>query len=844
MITGDPTISGFPSKERPNSEKDAKYILAWGRAILAKQRSLVMAGAMLDDNTGRVPNLYNNYMLTNEVRQFTRCLNDVARYKRVFALNSPEANNILTGRQMQWKTPMDQGPYFDRLRDILVNRDTDAVATVLDPQAKDAHIDGLLEMKAALVLSTDEAVRGASESMGIDVAPAANEPQDLTEFDLFQRMGSKPAVAATVELTMQAWRNLVDYQRAVRRPMADSLIDDNITIVVLWMNNMGIPIPMPVRYENCLIPWTSNNFQTMPTFAVRVFMTPSEIMAEMGDDCTPAVRRRLQKMGYRQSMQSVNMVSPLFGSGTILNPNINEDGIEVIKFWFMDYNTFDVAERKDDGTAMLADKSMDPSEYEFRRNQYDVVYQGCFLPNTSDGKDGEVDHDKELGSISWGCRMAYNAPRQRKEIWKTRIPVAIGTYDMNNMTCLSLGARMMAAYEPVIMASLEMKALILNIIPPMIIVKEEWLNNVTAHDGSGQAKRSDIIKAALQGGVLVVNTRNPDNPDDKGDDIKVGIQINDAFIPDFSRLSALIDYEMARFERIAGFNESNNGGTVDERTAVRNMNMMAKSQARALKPVTDCMDQLETDIYRIVYGMMQCSLVAGKEIDWIGPMIGEASARVARLTYDTDPGWMGIEVKAMSTEEERLELEEALSQAAVDGTITVDERLAIRGMRNTALASEILAVRREKREKTAQQNQMAAIQQQSQGQAQVVEMQAKANADKLRADIEARAAELEAKSEAKLREIEAKAKLDGDNAMQLAILQLEGKHNEQMAVMSQILAKLDHDRKVSEDANEAREEVAETAAKAEVESARIAAETSIAVAKENAQAAKSRPKSK
>jgi len=819
-----PNVAGFPSKERPNKEKDKAYVAAWIRAIYNRgQVALLTSNGEVSpgyggygQNEGRPLDIYNNITKVRETRLWTRGLNDVRKYKQVFALNDPEANTILTGRKMDWSSPMDHVPYMDRLRNILTNRDTSVQVEILNKAAQDKHLNERMKLLANATLNADPEIKAAAEAMGVNVTPPANEPQTPSEFEILQRMGSKPAIAATIKKSIGAIKRLTKYDRNVRPFIADALIDDGVLVIVSLVNNRGVPEPVVVRYENCLIPRTADNWKDAPWFGVRMWMTPSEIMSRMGAECTPQIRKRLE------AMKTTQQAMPYRAINTVGNPNSVEDGIEVCVGYFKDYHILTTATRKSDGITKEYDESMDPSEYDIERTQYEVVYQGMWVVGTSDPTDlSQLDYsDNSKGAIYFGCRMSYMQLRMEDAIWRTRLPVVISSYGMTDMMVQSIGARMMTAYEPIIMASLQLKALLLNIIPPSVVVDQAWLDNVGGLDGTGMTKRNDLMKAFLQSGVLVGRSNNLEDPEDRIiRSVRDSIQINDAFIPEFTRLSNFIATEMARFERIAGFNEANSGGTIDERQAARNVQVMATAQAKALKPITDCMDWAEGDLAEIMYMQLQCVLASGKEIDWLGPFLGDGTARVIELTAETDPGTVGITVRQMATEEERSEIRAMIDGAVARGEITPDDALFIRMEEDYYWASEWLRKRRETRAQEAHQQQMELAKQQSEGNMQASMATSETAMKKTQAEGEFRMAEVQAKAQAEMEKMAAKAQLDeklqyNDAAAQMAkmMAQLQAMmdmQDDKLAAMERIAAASNKTKlEVSEEANETKEEVA------------------------------------
>jgi hypothetical protein len=837
FVTGDSKNAGFPSKERPNREKDEKYVLAWVQAIHAKNGTFprFWLGGTDAGNTGMVPTIWHNYETVRRTRMWSRGQLDVTKYKAVHRLNDSKALDILTSRNITWELPQDHMPYLSRLRNEFTNRDTVTHVTVLDKDTNDRHVSEMLADKAAAIMNSDPEMKAAAQQMGVDITPAADKPQTPQEWDMFQQMGSKPAIAYTIEATVEAVKSLQEYMYTVRPFLADALIDDNVTVVMVHTNDRGVPYAEVIPYDNCFLPSTRNNWADMETFGYRLWMTPSEIFAMMGDKATPAVRKRILKMATRadrRQYESLQRFGPF-----ISNPNVTEDGVEVVFGTFLDYNTFDVTERKSDGIAREyqdGDENLDPSEYDIRRNQYTVAYQGYWIPGTKDGPKGEVDHGKDMGAIYWGCHLAYSQARMKNTLWKTELPVAVRAYDMSAMTCTSIGRRMEMAYDKVVTADLQMKALLCQIIPQMIVIDKNWLNKATVTaDGSGQLKMSDIIKAALESGVLVVQSRDPDNPDDQGgDDVRKAIQIHPAYMPDFVTLATLIQSEMARFERVAGFNMATSGQTIDERAAVRNVQMMKASQQLALKPITDCQDYIEMRVAKLMYGILQCTLKSGNEHVMFEPLLGNAVTSMVKWTADTDPGSIGVEVRSGSTEEERLMLEEHKATALANDKISFDDVLFIDGIRNKKQAAQILSMRIKTRDAERQRQALEQVQAQGQNQAQAMEQARETMQVKSQLDSQKSLQDIDAKKNAEAEILQLKAVItqqeqqlqiaaQGDADMRLERREMGALMLKMDRMMEQIMVQsetaLERERiasgsreRVAEMDNESREKVAES----------------------------------
>lgn len=853
METSDDVIgAGYPNKERPNKEKDRHYVLCNIMAIDKGNQTLLAGyadGLAYDDNTGKIAPVWGMYERARITRRETRGTMDVTMHKKVWSLSEPTVNGIETGRAMKWDMPRYHVQYFDRLRNIFTDWDTSIVVNVLNRQAVDAHLAAQMMELAAATMAVDPMLAEANAAMGVDIKPPATSPQTPGEWEIFSKMGGKMASAMAARRAIEHAKALNRYKTEIRPRIANAIIDDGIVVLVSRRGNMGLPIVSCIPFEMCCIPRSNNDLKDLPTFGWFEWLTPSQIYAEMGKECTPSIRRRINKMAVRQPATQFNYGFGYgIGNGNVpINPNATELGVKVFRGMFKDYHILEVAERKSDGLAKevheWGEKSMDPAKYDIRRTTYEVAYEGSYVVGTQNGQvtsacpEGEIDHEKGIGCIHWGCGMSYSQARMRGSLRGSRLPVAVGVYNMTEMTLESIGARMMAAYYNVVRASLELRALLLGIQMPGLIIEEEFLDNVTAHDGSGSSKRTDIIKVYRQTGNLIVNSRDPEDRDSGIRGFELGIKVSEGFMPDFERLSNLIDAEMQRFKETAGFNDANDGGTLDDRTAVRNAIEMRKAQAKALKPMTDCMSDAEGRLAEIMYAQISASLAEGRELEWLGPFFGEATASMIRLTADTDPMNVAIEMRQISTEEERANFDKLLGDSVAAGIVTPDEVFYVSDMEDKKEAAALLQIFAKRRSEEAHQQQMELVEQQTQGNIEAGKATQDAALAKFQMEMEGRMQELQvkaqidaqmadAKHQQKLDEIKASA--EGTIGVELAKIQ---------ALMETVAKTLSSKESIAAGVNEAKIEAALIDRETRLEVADMTTEAQEEIAEMNAEAA-------
>ena len=315
---------------------------------------------------------------------------------------------------------------------------------------------------------------------------------------------------------------------------------------------------------------------------------------------------------------------------------------------------------------------------------------------------------------------------------------------------------------------------------------------------------------------------------------EIGIKVDPGFIPDFERISNLIASEMARFEKVGGFNAANNGETVDDRMAVRNMNMMAESQAKALKPMTDAMSDGEGRLAEIIYAQLQATLAAGEEIEWLAPFFGDATANMVKLTSETDPMTVGIEMKQMATVQERMMFEQFLSSAVKNAEITADEAFTVSEIEDKQEAAAMLRVLSERRAKMRQEEKMQAIEAQNQGNLQAGQAGNEAMMAKVQMEQQSMMMQLEAKHKMELERMQIQAQLD----MEKIAMQIEGtlsaKMQEIQAQLEMLNQSMDSKEFIAEESDKTKLEIANKG----IEKAKMDNEAMIEVSKNRVPPAK------
>lgn len=809
------TQYGLPDQNRPDVEKDTRYVLDYLCAIHKRWSGWCATGTgsnARDVNTGGTKTIYGNHAEIAKMRDFVYGLLDALEYKRVHSMDSADAANPKTQRAVHFVMPKYAMKYFDMLADMLYDRDSEVSVTALDSESTDSGIWQQETAKSRIRMAHNPKFRAQAEAMGqVDkIQLPADHPQSLAEYEEWGGDNIKIAASMAVKMAIDGNLSLVDYYEKIRPLIARELIATGLVVIAHPMNARGYAVPTVIPYEDAVLPETNDNWTKPQWMGFTRDMVLGQIASEAGE--------YISKEDYKWIGDHQRGLAG--GPKAVWGTNDPLKGMKVFTGYFMDVNHYTVG-KDADGYWVRVGPGDDRSLFsEVRERPYEVVYQGSFIVG-SEGR-GKGADGKPKPPIHWACGPAENQQRSQANLYSTRIPMVAKAYHMNKMKVRPLAQVVHDHYHIIVKAHLEIENLLNHIIPPGMVIDPTFLDGVFG-DGGKQASRPDLLQTGRDTGIWFVNFKNPDDPE--GPMISRPVELTGGFIPEFERLSGLILNQLDMLERVIGFNEGTNAATTQERSAAHNVQMQAQATARALSYMFKTQDLAEQELFYGMYGMMQNAYRGGRPMAEYVQLYGSKLPQLVSLTAGNDCKSIGLKVSVSMSREERDRINQALEAAMANGEITSDDYVYIYGLRDMNMKARVLKTRRMERAKQQQDNQMALVQQQGQQNAQAVQMGAEATMARAKAQADAMLAKEQMRTEADTAKFQMQLQ---DNQMQVSA-QMQA---DMMKIARQMEASLELlDRKIegqkeidaannatkeriASDSNETKEEVAEKAARA------------------------------
>mgnify|MGYP006339077127 FL=1 len=753
----------FPSKDRPDKEKDSKYIRQWLRAMwrsggvsnfYGRPPADMYAFNPKEDTSTRAYTIYEDWFQVQRNYDFMKALVDASEYLNVHSGDSVDANNILQQRGIKAVIPKDYLPRVTHLLNKLGSRPTDFICTVLDPDSNSAMMSEKYMAKARIKTVNDPRVKPLMGAAGIAGNLPADHPKDEDEWEAWEW---KSKTAMDAELIVEAAMNFNDYETMLQPLAAEDILASGMVCGTVVLNAMGAPKIILKRRTECILPWTADSYKTpMPWGAIVEYLTLEDIMGRAGNQISNETYAKMSKQ--TQGLADLSYGQGLFSSKT---PSYNSGRFTVVTGWFIDYNHMDRVVDPD-GFKRPAKDGEEPTY----KVPYQVVYQGSLVidAQVESGVENKFDED-----ISWDCGLSFNMERQQNQLYETRIPLFAIPVMMENMRIKPLMSIVQEHYNAVVKIFLEIENLLNMVIPPGYILSPDSLVGIS--DNGKPAKMSDVIKTKRNTGVMTVNTMSvvdPNNTDMPRQ--MLPIQIDQGMIPEFGRLVELYEWKLQKLAEILTIPPASLG-QIEDREAVRNVQQQLAVANSAHKHLTDALDKWKVRISEMCYYQVQNALKSGKNFEGYALLYGDSLPKQVKLTAGTDLKSIGIRVQERLTTEERAAIMQMLANAKAANKLNEAQYLKLQFVPNLKKAVKMMEREIAKNEELAHKRNLEVQQVMSQGNADAAKVQIDGIMQKTQLEAEAEMNLANIKGEMQLRNTQVKS--EGDLEKLAAMFQME-----------------------------------------------------------------------
>jgi hypothetical protein len=672
------TNSAFPSQVVPDSVKASEeYGLQVSRAI---EQEWFDQGRT---SGNRYLTNWNNF---HQLRLYARGEQSVQKYKDELATNGD-----ISYLNLDWK-PV---PIISKFVDIVVNgmsqKSYDIKAYAQDPEslkAKTNYAQAILrDMYSQDLIEQAQALTGVN--MQSSTLPKDQLPESKEELELHMQLSYKQSIEIAEE---EAINNTLAQNKwdLIRRRL-----NYDLTVIGIACAKTNFNVSEGIKAEYVDPAYLVYSYTEDPNFEDIYYV--GEVKA--------VTLSELQKQFPHMSADELYKIQQMPGNRQYITGwgNYDENTVQVLYFEYKTYmNQVFKIKYGENGMEKVLEKTDDfnpPPSDKFDRvsRSIEVLYTGAKILGTD-------------MMLEW--KLSENMSRPYANITKVEMNYVISAPRMYKGRIDSIVNKITGFADMIQLTHLKLQQVMSKMVPDGVFVDVDGLAEVDLGNGTNY-NPAEALNMYFQTGSIIGRSLTQDGGMNAG---KVPIQELSSSSGQ-AKIASLIQtyqYYLQLIRDVTGLNEARDGSMVDKDTLVGLQKMAANASNTATKHI------LQSSLFLSLRICENISLRIADCLDYplLAKMLEESitTYNVATLKeikhlnlYD-----FGIYLELEPDEEEKALLEQNIQVALQGGGIDLDDAIDIRQIKNLKLANQTLKFRKKKKQKAAQEAQMANIQAQAQ----------------------------------------------------------------------------------------------------------------------------------
>src|SRR6056300_89067 len=711
------TKSVFPSQAVPDEEKSSfDYGLQVAKAVEAEWF----------DRDGGSSRYYDTKNRFHELRLYARGEQSVQKYKDELSINGD-----LSYLNLDWK-PV---PIIPKFVDIVVNGMSDRLYDVKAFSQDPSSIEQRTKYVESIM--TDMQTRAISdqiqEQLGINVYN--NDPEKLPESEeelsLHMQLEYKQAIEIAQEQAINSVMNANNYDLLQRRVNYDLTVIGIGCVKNEFNKSEGIRLkyvdPADIVYSYTYSPYFDDIYYIGEVKSVTI----NELKQQF-PNLTEEDLKELTKQGTQTSASH--------------NRFINEDSVmdaNTIQILYFNYKTYNNEVFKVKKTASGADKAIpksdqfnppkdDRSRFTKESRSIEVVYDGAFVLGT-----------KKL--LKW--ELAKNMIRPKSDTTKVMLNYNVVAPRIYKGRIESLVSRITGFADMIQLTHLKLQQVLSRMIPDGVYLDADGLAEIDLGNGTNYNPQ-EALNMFFQTGSVIGRSLTQDGDMNPG---KVPIQelTSNGGNNKISSIISTYNYYLQMIRDVTGLNEARDGSMPDSNALVGVQKLAALNSNTATRHIlksglfmterlAECVNYRISDV--LEYSDMKEDFIKN---------IGRHSVDILEEISELHLHDFGIFIELHPDEEEKQMLEQNIQTSLSAGKIDIDDAIDIRSIKNVKIASQLLKVRKRRKEKldNKRQQENIALQAEANQQAAMTAEQAKQQTALAKMEAEAKIKQLEAEIE-------------------------------------------------------------------------------------------------
>jgi len=723
---------GFPDQLAPDSTKASRdYGLIVGRAIESEW-------FRKESGTSR---FYNNRDTYHKLRTYAMGEQSVQKYKNELSINGD-----ISYLNLDW-TPV---PIIPKFVDIVVNGMSNRLFDV-----KAEAVDSVSTEKKALYKNKIEAQmvnREGYEKISSVVGKSAFSmdadllPMNQDELDLHMMIDYKDDIEIAEEKAVTTVMNQNNYELIKRQIDEDATVLGISALKHSFNTHEGIKVEYVDPANLIWSPTEDPQFEDCYYFGEVKNVNITEL-------------KKIDPSLSQEDIKEISKMSSKWDAYQGIRGGYQVDNFDhnTATLLYFCYKTDKNIVYKKKVTASGGDKvikkddSFNPpqeeeSRFEKLSKRIDVWYEGVLVLGTNH-------------LLKW--EVMKNMVRPKSAIERVYAPFAVSAPRMYRGQIDSLVKRMIPFADQIQLLHLKLQQVTSKMMPDGVYMDIDGLSSINLGNGASYTPQ-EALNMYFQTGSVIGRSYNEEGEFNHG---KVPIQelTSSGANSKISSLINMYNYNLGMIRSVTGLNEARDGSTPDptalvgvQKMAALNSNTATRHVLKAglflTQRIAECISYRISDV--LEYSDMKEDFVKN---------IGRHSVDILEEIKDLHLHDFGIFIELHPDEEERNMLEQNIQTSLSAGKIDIDDAIDIRGVKNVKIASQLLKVRKKRKEKLDQQRQQEniALQAEANQQASQVAEQGKQQTIMAKGEVEAKIIQMKSQFEVERmqQEFELKARL-------------------------------------------------------------------------------------
>ena len=757
-------VLGFPDQLAPDSYKATKeYGLLVGHAIESEWFTK-------DSGTSR---FYSNRDTYHKLRTYAMGDQSVQKYKDELAINGD-----ISYLNLDW-TPV---PVIPKFVDIVVNginnRLFDVKAEAIDPVSsnKKAEYKNTIQTQMRNRKEFEE----IGESLGVNMFDIAPEelPQNEDELSLHMSTEYKDDIEIAEEKGITSIFKQNNVELIKRQSDQDQTVLGISAIKHGFNTHDGISIEYVDPAQMVWSPTEDPTFKDCYYFGEVKNVNITEL-------------KKIDPSLTQEDIKDISKLSSKFDSyqgirGGQHADNFDKNTATLLYFCYKTDKNIVYKKKKtaQGGEKVLKkDDKFNPPKTETARFQklskrIDVWYEGVLVLGTN-------------RILKWD--IMKNMVRPKSAISKTYPPFIVSAPKMYRGQIDSVVKRMIPFADQIQLTHLKLQQVTAKMIPDGVYMDIDGLSSINLGNGSNYTPQ-EALNLYFQTGSVIGRSFNEEGEYNHG---KVPIQelTSSGANAKISSLINIYNYNMGMIRSVTGLNEARDGSTPDpkslvgvQKLAALNSNTATRHILRSgifmMERLAECVGYRLSDM--LEYSEMKADFIKN---------IGKFSVEILESIKDLHLHDFGIFIELHPDEEEKAMLESNIQGSLSAGKIDIDDAIDIRSVKNVKIASQLLKVRKKRKEEADQKKQQSNIALQAQANQEASQVAESAKAKSRMMEMEAEAKIHQLKTELEIQKMEKEFELKAQLIQMQKGIDSEFKSNEMN--MQQQKEKYKEDRKDS-----------------------------------------------